>query len=178
MAQPYIGQIVPVAFPFAPRGWLICDGSLQPIAQYTSLFNLIGTTYGGDGMSQFALPDLRGRTAISFGRPSNPRLSSYTLGQSFGVEQVALAAANAPPHSHALSYAGDQGTLTAPAAGAALGAAATLVVNVYRPSAFAPTVGLAPATISTTPGGAPHENRQPFQVINYIIAWDGVYPSR
>lgn len=174
MASPFVGQIIPVAFTFAPQGWFLCDGSLKPIATYDALYNLIGTTYGGDGQSTFGVPDLRGRAALAFG--NRPGFSTYVIGQTVGAESVTLTAGQTASHSHTLNFSANAGNLTVPAAGLAAGTNSQNAVNAYAPKPA--TTGLASGSITSSSGGQPHENRQPFLVINYIIAWAGTYPSQ
>src|SRR6516164_9531207 len=117
MAQPYVGEVRMFAGNFAPAGWMFCEGQLLPISEYETLFNLIGTTYGGDGQSTFALPDLRGRVPLHFG-------NGFTLAETGGVETVTLTISQIPAHSHAFLASGDQ-TTTPNASGNVLGAALT-----------------------------------------------------
>lgn len=172
MAEPYIGQIIAVGFNFAPQGWAICDGSLQPISQNEALFNLIGTTYGGDGQTTFALPDLRGRTAVGIGQ--GPGLSAYNLGQNGGVEGVSLFGGQVGAHTHALAGAA-AATTQNPGSSVVLGA--TDAANPIYATAGT-TAALAPSAVSSAGGGSPHENRQPSLAITYIISLYGIYPSQ
>jgi microcystin-dependent protein len=168
--ETFVGQILLVGFNFAPVGWHFCDGSLLPISEYDVLFNLLGTTYGGDGVSTFGLPDLRGKTAIGIG--TGPGLSAYVLGQTGGVEQVSIGSQTYPTHTHALTGTTDSGTAQNPSA-SVLATGQT----VYKTESA--TVGLNPATCGNSPGGSvPHENRQPFQTCNWIISLFGVYPTQ
>ena len=174
MAEPYVGQIIAVGFNFAPEGWLLCNGQLLPISQYDVLYSLIGTTYGGDGVSTFALPDLQGRVALGSGQGAG--LGNYVIGQKAGTENVTVATANMPAHSHTVQ-AVTAGTSAAPASTLIFGGS-TGTAKVFGGSASS-TTALAPSVISTAPGGGQgHENRQPLQTINYIIAWAGVYPQQ
>jgi microcystin-dependent protein len=174
MAQPYVGQIISVGFNFAPVGWHLCDGSLLPISQYDVLFNLIGTTYGGDGTTTFAVPDLRGRAPLCMGQGSG--LPNFTEGQTGGSESVTLTAAEVGAHSHNLVASTKNGSATNPAPSFALGQTPVQAVPVYgAPPSNTP---LAAASIGNSPGGVPHENRQPFLALNYIISLFGVYPSQ
>ncbi len=174
MAQPFVGQIIAVGFNFAPNGWFLCDGSTVPISQYDVLYNLIGTTYGGDGVSTFALPDLRGRVAVNQGQ--GPSLSNYLLGQRSGSENVTLTVGQIGSHSHALMASATTGTSITPGSTMALAPNDQTLVKMY--GTVAPNTSLAGSSITPVGGGQPHENRQPFQVINYIIAWAGIYPSQ
>lgn len=174
MSNPYLGQIIAVGFNFAPVGWELCQGQLLPIAQNTALYQLIGTTYGGDGQSNFALPDLRGRVAISQGQ--GPTLSNYTMGQSAGSESVTLTAGQNAAHSHPLMASSQTGTSTTPDNTSALAGSSATQVNMY--DKVTPTTSLAPGAITSSGSGGPHENRQPFVTINYIIATAGQFPPR
>jgi microcystin-dependent protein len=174
MAEPFLGQIIAVGFNFAPVGWELCQGQLLPIAQNTALYQLVGTTYGGDGQNTFALPDLRGRVAISQGQ--GPTLSNYTVGQSAGSESVVLTATQNAAHAHPLMASSQTGTSITPDNTSALAAGSEPKVNVY--DKVAPTTSLAPGSITSSGSGGPHENRQPFVTINYIIATAGQFPPR
>ena len=169
--SPFIGQIDIVPYNFAPVGWFMCQGQLLPITQYTALFSLVGTTYGGDGISTFALPDLRGRMAI--GQGSGPGLAPYVMGQLGGEEQVTLTLGQLPIHSHA--------AMASSAAASALGPGGSewATTTTYLYSSTATT--LAPmnnTAIGAVGGGQPHENRPPFLVMNFIIAFEGIFPAR
>jgi len=174
MAQPFVGQIIAVGFNFAPDGWLLCNGQLLPISQYDVLFNLIGTTYGGDGQSTFAVPNLCGRVALSQGQ--GPNLANYALGQTAGSESVTLSAGQTGGHSHALMAPALAGTTTTPGTTTALAQNAQPAVDMYGTAA--PNTSLAVASITPAGGNQPHENRQPYLTVNYIIAWAGVYPPQ
>jgi microcystin-dependent protein len=166
----YVGQILLAGFNFAPFGWAFCDGSLVSISNYQALFALIGTTYGGDGVSTFALPDLRGRTVINQG--SGPGLSTYVIGQIGGVESVTINSTTYPMHNHTLSGTSDGGNAQNPN-----GAVVATGQNIYK--AEAPPETFNGIMCGQAPGSSlPHENRQPFQVCNWIIALDGIFPPR
>jgi len=168
MSTPYIGEIRIFAGNFAPVDWALCDGSLLAIAQYSALFNLIGTTYGGDGVSTFALPDLRGRVPIHQG--TDRQGFTYVLGQPGGVETVTLSTAQLPSHTHAA--AANDGT-----SGTPMDYWSGWTGGQYSVSAPAQT--MSPAAVSNSTGGSsPHDNMIPFQVINFIIALYGIYPSQ
>jgi microcystin-dependent protein len=169
--DPFIGQIDIVGFNFAPSGWAVCDGSLQAIDQNTALFNLIGTTYGGDGQSTFALPDLRGRMAIGAGQ--GPGLQSYSVGQMGGEEQVTLNLSQLPLHSHAAIGT----TARASALGPGNSEWATTTVFLYSSTGTIP-VAMNSGAIGAVGGGQAHENRPPFLVMNFIISLFGVFPSQ
>ena len=173
MSQPFVGQIIAVGFNYAPAGWALCQGQLLPISENETLFNLIGTTFGGNGQTTFGLPDLRGRAALGVGQ--GPGLGQYVLGQPGGVELAALTSPQIGSHTHGLSAAATATTST-PSSSVVLGTpdAAT---PIYATSGTGAT--LAAGAVSTTPGGGlPHENRQPSLTINYIISLFGIYPSQ
>lgn len=170
MSNPFVGEIRIFAGNFAPLGWTFCDGSLQSIAQNTTLFALIGTTYGGDGQQTFALPDLRGRVPIHQG--AGPGLSQRTIGESSGSETVTLTAAQMPVHTHALQASS---ALANGSAGSA-GVLAATAVNIYGNGP--PTTPMATQAVTPLGGGQPHENMAPFVAINYIISLFGIFPSQ
>jgi microcystin-dependent protein len=169
MAQPYVGEIRMFGGNFAPAGWMFCDGSLLPISEYETLFNLIGTTYGGDGQSTFALPDLRSRVPVHQGQ--GPGLSSYTLAQTGGVETVTLTQNQIPIHSHT-PMASNAGNSDNPLNNFWANS------NTGKPyTAAPPTVQMNAATIAATGGSQPHDNMIPFLCVSYIISLFGIYPS-
>lgn len=175
--EPLIGQIMMFAGNFAPRGWAFCDGQALPIAENEALFAILGTTYGGDGRTTFCLPDLRGRVPVHAGHA--PDLSPREIGDSFGAESVALTATQLPEHRHELLVSKAEADTDNPEQ-AALGSTA-IYANVTEGShrqKAAPQVPLNSKTIGLTGGSAPHENMQPSLCINYIIAVQGVFPSR
>jgi microcystin-dependent protein len=171
VADPFIGEIRAVGFNFAPKGWALCDGQLLPINQNQALFSLLGTFYGGDGRTTFALPDLRGRTPVHMG--SGPGLTARAVGQAGGAERVTLATSELPKHTHALNASAGAAARTSPKG----------YVNAVtqRPSygglATAPTT-MNKQAIGVTGGGSSHENMAPFLTVSYIIALQGIYPSR
>jgi len=168
----YVGQIICVGFNFAPVGWAFCDGSIVSIAEYAVLYNLIGTTYGGDGVSTFGLPDLRGRTPIGTGQLSGG--GNYVLGQPGGAEQVNVTVAQYPNHTHPLVATGNSGNANAPA-----GAYLASGQQIYTANTPLAADALAPSSVSPSPGNnLPHENRQPFVTCNWIISLYGIYPSQ
>ena len=173
MSQPFLGQVIPVGFNFAPQGWALCDGSLLPISQNSALFSLIGTYYGGDGVTTFGLPDLRGRVIAGAG--SGPGLSPYAIGQPGGQEAVSLSANQLAGHTHVM-VAAPSAELADPASNAVFGTNTTTGVAITATSGT--QTSLIGTTVSQTGGSAPHENRQPYTTINYIIALNGIYPSR
>jgi microcystin-dependent protein len=169
MAQPYVGEIRMFGGNFAPAGWMFCDGSILPISEYDTLFNLIGTTYGGDGQQTFALPDLRGRVPVHQGQ--GPGLSNYTLAQTGGVETVTLTQNMIPIHTHTPNGSntgnGDNPNNSF--------WANTATGKAY--SAAPPAVQMNAATIAATGGSQPHDNMIPFLCVSYIISLFGIYPS-
>jgi len=165
MSTPYLGEIRMVGFNFAPVGWAMCDGSVLLIPSNEALFNLLGTTYGGDGRQTFALPDLRGRIPFHQG-------NSLVVGASGGSETVTLVQNQLPTHTHALSANSSSGTQGSPTGGfwaqSSLG----------QYSTETPTLNMAAAAVSSTGGSLPHDNIPPFLAITFIIALQGVYPSQ
>ena len=166
MAQPYVGEIRMFAGNFNPAGWMFCEGQLLPISEYETLFNLIGTTYGGDGQSTFALPDLRGRVPLHMG-------NGFTLAETGGTEEITLTVAQIPAHSHPFLGSSSTGTATG-AAGNVLGESTT--VSMY--DSGAPTVGMAAGTTSFVGGSQPHNNFQPYLCVDFIISLFGIFPSQ
>jgi microcystin-dependent protein len=168
MSQPYVGQLLLVGFNFPPADWATCDGTLQSIAENSTLYNLIGTTYGGDGQQTFALPDLRGRIPLHTG--SNG-VSTYVIGQLGGVENVTLTLNQFPTHSHLLQGSSADASSNIPT-GNTLGG-----VSAY--TALAPSIAMNNSMIGSSGGGnQPHSNLQPYLVLNWIISLFGVYPSQ
>ena len=169
MSQPYVGEIRMFGGSFAPAGWMFCDGQVLPISEYETLFNLIGTTYGGDGQSTFALPDLRGRVPIHMGTQAG---TTYQLAEMAGEESVTLTVNQIPAHTHTLLASGD--TANSPNPGN------NVIARSPQVNAFingSPSVGMSPQFIGSTGGSQPHENLQPYACINFIISLFGVYPS-
>jgi len=164
MSEPFLAEIRMVGFDFAPRGWALCDGQILPINQNQSLYSLLGTTYGGDGRTSFALPDLRGRTPIHVG-------NGHTLGQKSGEETHTLAANEMPQHRHTVQASSQPGDTNI-----ADGAVLASVGNGYHDPP--PTVSLQSATVTNVGGGQAHNNMQPSLVINFVIALQGLFPSR
>ena len=167
MAQPYVGEIRMVAFNFAPTGWAACDGSLLPILANQTLFTVIGTTYGGDGQSTFAVPDLRGRIPIHLGTQTG-----IAMGAHGGSESVVLTAAQIPAHGHALMAAQAAGASNNPA-GNLLAQPGTM--DLY--SALSQNTSLSSLAVLPAGGGQSHDNMQPFLCVNFIISLLGIYPS-
>jgi microcystin-dependent protein len=169
MSDPYVGEVRLVGFTFAPIGWALCDGRLLSIQDNSALYSLIGTTYGGNGENNFAVPDLRGRVPV---HQSSSSGGNYLVGQTGGVESVTLTANQYPGHSHSLMASSSNANSNNPA-NSTVGAA----VEVYAD--IAPSKAMNSVTVSLAPGGSlPHENIQPFQVLTWIIALNGIYPSR
>jgi microcystin-dependent protein len=172
MSEPFIGQVSIFGFNFAPRGWAQCDGQILPINQNQSLYSLLGTTYGGDGRTSFGLPDLRGRMAL------HTQQGTYPLGGKGGTESVALTDATIPVHRHGASD-GKGPRATNDSAGGddptnnVLGQAGG---NIY--GAYTTGVAMHSGSLATTGAGQGHENMAPFQVLNYCIALQGLFPSR
>ncbi|WP_348812048.1 phage tail protein [Flavobacterium maritimum] len=166
MAQPYVGEIRMFAGNFAPAGWMFCEGQLMPISENETLFQLIGTTYGGDGESTFALPDLRGRIPIHNG-------NGFILAETGGAEEITLTAAQIPAHSHALVATTDLANSASPA-DAYLSATAT-GNKIY--SSSSPSIPLSAQEISPTGGSQPHTNFQPYLCVDFIISLFGIFPN-
>lgn len=166
-ASPYVGEIRMFAGNFAPVGWMTCEGQLLQISDYETLFVLIGTTYGGDGQTTFALPDLRGRAPIHTG-------GGYVLGQTGGTETVTLNTSQIPTHSFGQGSS-NAGTTAAPQPGVGPAQAALdrQEINIYSDTAAA-----TPAYVPPIGGNQPHENMQPYLAINYIISMDGIFPAQ
>jgi microcystin-dependent protein len=166
MAQPYVGEIRIFAGNFAPAGWMFCEGQLLPISENEILFQLIGTTYGGDGQSTFALPDLRGRTPLHFG-------NGFTLAETGGVEEVTLTVQQIPVHNHAAVATQNIATQQLPTGN--LLAQSTLGKLYIQDAASS---ALAPNTIGSTGGSQPHNNFQPYLCVDFIISLFGIFPSQ
>lgn len=168
MAEPYVGEIRMFAGNFAPAGWMFCEGQLLPISEYETLFNLIGTTYGGDGQSTFALPDLRGRIPLHVG-------SGFTLAENGGAEQVTLTTAQMPAHTHAFLGSAANATTTSPTNNVP----ATLPeVTTFAYGTDLPPATLSAQAVSNVGGSRAHTNFQPYICINYIISLLGIFPSQ
>ncbi|HEX7133731.1 MAG TPA: tail fiber protein [Iamia sp.] len=171
MSGFYLGEIRLFPYNFAPRSWAFCAGQILPIAQNTALFSLLGTTYGGNGQTTFALPDLRGRVAMSSGQ--GPGLSSYTLGEVSGQENVTLIITQMPAHNHIVGATNEDAGVKNPS---------NALLAVPGSSTYNNTVGanvvMNPGMIQPSGGSQPHENMQPFLILNYCIALEGIFPSR
>ena len=166
MAQPYVGEIRMFAGNFAPAGWMFCEGQLLPISEYETLFNLIGTTYGGDGQSTFALPDLRGRVPIHFG-------DGVALAETGGVETVTLTVSQIPAHTHALVGTSANGSSPNPGGNLLAQSAATIQPYTVEPT----TLNMNPGAIGSVGGSQPHDNFQPYLCVDFIISLFGIFPS-
>lgn len=164
MSEPFLSEIKVVSFNFPPKGWALCNGQLLPINQNQALFSLLGTTYGGDGRVNFALPDLRGRIPIHFG-------SGHTLGERAGQESHTLTMQEMAQHSHTFSASN-----ASPNQGSPSGNMWASNTGAY--SSAAPDAVMNPASISNAGGSQPHTNLQPYLVLNFIIALQGIFPSQ
>jgi microcystin-dependent protein len=172
MSDPFVGEVRMFGFSRVPQGWLACDGSLQSIAEYETLYVLLGTTYGGDGVQTFAVPDMRGRVALHQGQA--PVSTNRVLGQTGGTETVTLTTDQLPAHTHGWMAAVD-GTRTGSASGTLLGTGEADLFN--HDTSNGPT-GPGFSQIGTTGNSQPHQNMQPTLCINVCIAWAGVFPSQ
>jgi len=164
MGQPYVGEIRMFAGNFAPAGWMFCEGQLLPISEYETLFNLIGTTYGGDGQSTFQLPDLRGRLPMHMG-------NGFTLAQIGGVETVTLTTSQIPAHSHTVLATTNSNTASLPNGGFLASGPDIYDLNIGGTSTMAPA-------ISPVGGSQPHDNFQPYLCVDFIISLFGIFPSQ
>jgi len=167
MAQPYVGEIRMFAGNFAPAGWMFCEGQLLPISENETLFNLIGTTYGGDGQSTFALPDLRGRVPLHQG-------NAFVLAEAGGVEEVTLTVQQIAAHTHAFLATTSLASATAPG-NLVLGTTQAATITPYGTDN--PTTPLNSSSIGPVGGSQPHTNFQPYLCINFIISLFGIFPS-
>ena len=174
MSEPFIAEIRIFAGNFAPRSWAFCNGQLLPVSQTTALFSLIGTTYGGDGRSTTALPNLQGKAPMHPGR--GPGLTSYRLGQRGGVESVTLSEAQMPNHTHTMRADGGTGGPLGGGSNATDPVDNYLGASVKYSNASGSSVNMQPVT--SAGGSQAHNNMQPFLAINFIIALQGLYPSR
>lgn len=172
--EPFVGQVIAVGFNFVPVGWFACNGQLLPISEYQVLYTLIGTTYGGDGQTTFAVPNLCGRSPLSQG--TGPGLPPAVIGQTGGSENITLTSAQMATHPHTLLAASASGTISEPTTSAALANQSNQAVAIY--GAAPGNVTLAPSAVGATGGSQPHENRQPFNTVNYIISAFGIFPSQ
>jgi microcystin-dependent protein len=171
--DPFVAEIRIFPFNFAPKGWAWCDGQILPLSQNTALFSLLGTTYGGDGKSNFALPDLQGRAPMHPGQ--GPGLSLHDLGETGGSETVSLLESEIPAHSHGLMAQGAPADSATP-----IGNAYARVIGAtpYLPPAGAPLVAMSDNALAPAGGDQPHNNMQPYLTFYFCIALQGVYPPR
>jgi len=174
MSDAFVAEIRMFAGNFAPKGWAFCNGQLLPISQNTALFSLLGTTYGGDGRSTFALPNLQGSAPLHAGQ--GPGLSDRALGGSGGSTAVALTSAEMPSHGHLVNSVGGTGDRNTPAGNLwAQAMSGRRAIPAYAPTANAT---MAPGALADAGGGQPHDNMPPFLAVTFIIALQGVYPPR
>ena len=178
--EPFIGQICLFGFDYAPTGWALCNGQTLSIAQNSALYSLLGTRYGGDGVSSFMLPNLQGR--VPLGQGTGTGLSPYTMGEQGGNQTVTISTAQLPAHNHMLTGSGNaaaastlNGNVLASSNGSTSGEE-PVTVNAYGPAGE--TVNADPSAISSTGGNQPVDVRQPYLVLNYCIALQGIWPSR
>jgi microcystin-dependent protein len=168
--DPFVAEIRIFPFNFAPTGWAFCDGQLLPLSQNTALFSLLGTTYGGNGQSNFALPDLQGRAPMHPGQ--GPGLSLRDLGETGGSETVSLLESEIPAHSHTLNALNDSGLQFSPEG------SLTARANIYKTSPPGNLVNMSVNKLAPAGGDQPHNNLQPYLTMNFCIALQGVYPPR
>ncbi|MCJ2045488.1 tail fiber protein [Methylobacterium sp. J-078] len=177
--DPYLGEIRMVGFNYAPQGWALCNGQILQISTNSALYALLGTQFGGDGVRTFALPDLRSRVPVHQGQGNG--LQPYPMGQSGGVESVTLQIPQMPAHSHGVNADATLGSTSAPS-GANLAQtenpAGDTPFNSFTTGSPASPVQLSGGTIALQGGSQPHENRQPYQTVNFIIALQGIFPPR
>lgn len=173
MSNPFIGEIRMFTGNFPPLGWAFCNGQTLPINQYQALFSILGITYGGNGTSTFCLPNLQGRAPIHFGQGAG--LSNYTLGEATGSETVALTTANLPAHTHAFNASSGGGTQASPSGGVP---AVESTGTSQNYSTNAPDVTMSSQAVAATGNGTAVSVIQPVLAVNFIIALEGIYPSR
>ena len=168
MAQPYVGEVRMFAGNFAPAGWMFCEGQLLPISENETLFQLIGTTYGGDGESTFALPDLRGRLPLHQG-------NGFILAETGGAEEITLTVQQIPAHSHPLLATIDNATTTTP--GNSVVFAKNTLATITPYGSDNPPTNLSPQMVGSVGGSQPHTNFQPYLCVDFIISLFGIFPS-
>jgi microcystin-dependent protein len=173
MADPFVAEIRIFPFNFAPMGWAFCDGQVLPISQNTALFSLLGTTYGGDGKSTFALPDLQGRAPLFWGQ--GPGLSLRDLGEEGGSTTVSLLESETPSHSHTMMASTSPASSRLPEGNAL---ARSRGGNAYQTNANQNLVSMAPESLTPIGGDQPHNNMQPYLILNFCIALQGIFPPR
>lgn len=172
MSEPFLGEIRMAGFNFAPQGWAFCNGQILSISQNTALFSLLGTTYGGNGQTTFALPNLQSRVPMHFGQ--GPGLSPRTQGESAGSENITLLSTQMPAHNHIINGVSEQGDISNPQN-------AVLAISDNGGNQYStnnPNTTMKPQAVSVAGGNQPHDNMQPYLVVNFIIALEGIYPSR
>lgn len=169
MAQPYVGEIRMFAGNFAPAGWMFCEGQLLPISENETLFQLIGTTYGGDGESTFALPDLRGRLPMHFGQ-------GFILAETGGAEEITLTVQQIPAHSHAMLGTTNAASATAPSNSETFARGFAATITPYGTDN--PSTTMSPQMIGSVGGSQPHTNFQPYLCVDFIISLFGIFPSQ
>jgi microcystin-dependent protein len=174
MADPFVAEIRIFPFNFAPHGWAWCDGQLLPLSQNTALFSLLGTTYGGNGKSNFALPDLQGNAPMFWGQ--GPGLSLYDLGQTGGSQTVSLLESEIPSHTHGVMAAAQIATTGVPSPN--VGPARSRGMNLYQANVTQNIVQMSPSAIAPAGGDQPHNNMMPFLTFYFCIALQGVFPPR
>jgi len=173
MADQFVGEIRPFPYNFAPQGWALCNGQLLSISQNTALFSLIGTYYGGNGTSNFALPNLQGRIAVGQGQA--PGLGPYTIGETSGTDTVTLPANQMPAHTHTLAVSATPGRIATPSPSVVLGATGRGSPDVYSAGQSGTMSAVAQSSVG---GSLPHNNMMPYLAISYCIALTGIFPSR
>lgn len=174
MADPFVAEIRIFPFNFAPRGWAWCDGQLLPLSQNTALFSLLGTTYGGNGKSNFALPDMQGRAPMHPGQ--GPGLSLHDLGEQSGSDTVTLLTSEMPAHSHTLRSSVEDGTQGTLSPGVSL--STSTGGSLYHSTTSANLVPMSPQALAVAGGSQPHNNMQPYLTLYFCIALQGVFPAR
>jgi len=176
MSDQFVGEIRPFACTFAPLNWALCNGQLMPISQNTALFSLLGTYYGGNGTSTFALPNLQGQMAV--GQGQGPGLSPYVMGETTGSENVTLLMNQNPLHTHSLAVDTQSGTSNSPTGNYLAQVGGSRIKPAVPSYSGAATGNMATASIGLAGGSTPHNNMMPYLVINYCIALTGVFPAR
>ncbi len=174
MADPFVAEIRIFPFNFAPKGWAFCDGQLMPLSQNTALFSLVGTMYGGDGKSNFALPDMQGSAPMFWGQ--GPGLSLHDEGEMSGSETVTLLESEMPAHSHALMASTEDGVQGSLTPGTTI--ANSIGGKLYQTNTSSNLVSMSPSALAPAGGDQPHNNMQPYLTLNFCIALQGVFPPR
>lgn len=175
MSDPFVAEIRIFPFNFAPKGWAFCDGQLLPVSQNTALFSLLGTTYGGDGKSTFALPDMQGNAPMQPGQ--GPGLSPHDLGETGGTETVTLLQSEMPLHPHSLmALNSDFGNLNAPSPLRSLARSGS--ATAYQANSTTGITQMSPSALAPAGGDQPHNNMMPYLTLSFCIAMQGIFPSR